>query len=219
MIKKSRLILALDVTDRERAITIVESLSEHLDAVKINYPLALSAGIDIIGEIAEFNPVIADFKIADIPYTSSLIAKIAFNAGASAIIAHGFAGSDTVKTVVDVAEKHNGEVYLVSELSSKGGTEFLNPVSDRIVRMAEETGCTGIIAPATRPERIAHFRRLSKKLTIISPGIGAQGGSLEETFRAGADFIIVGRSIYESENPKLTVREYADRIEQILKTI
>ncbi|HID42255.1 MAG TPA: orotidine-5'-phosphate decarboxylase [Archaeoglobaceae archaeon] len=219
MIKKNRLILALDVTERVGAKKLVKLLSDYLDAVKINYPLALSASAKIIGEIAEFNPVIADFKIADIPYTSSLIAEIAFKAGASGVIVHGFAGSDTVRAVVKVAEKYRGDVYLVSELSSEGGIEFLNPVSDKIVKMAEETGCTGIVAPATRPERIAHFRKISKKLTIISPGVGAQGGNLEDVFKAGADYVIVGRSVYGSQNPEVVVKEYVNRIEQILKTL
>jgi len=38
------LILALDVTDKERAVTIARACAPHIDAIKIGYPLVLSAG-------------------------------------------------------------------------------------------------------------------------------------------------------------------------------
>ncbi len=217
MRKESGLILALDVIERQDAIKITEEVSHHFDAIKVNFPLVLSSGIDIIGQLAEFKPVIADFKIADIPYTSSLISQLAFKAGASAVIVHGFTGSDTVSAVIDSGKPFKGEVYVVSELSSKGGKEYFPPVADKIVEMAIDLGCNGIIAPATRVERIAHYRKMSEELTIIAPGIGAQGGKVEEAIKAGADFIILGRSIYRSADPQGAANDYVNRIKQILK--
>jgi orotidine-5'-phosphate decarboxylase len=217
MKKENGLILALDVIDREEALRLIGYVADYLDAIKVNYPLILSSGIEIIKELSDIKPVIADFKIADIPYTSSLSSELAFKAGASGIIVHGFSGRDTVSAVINIASRYKGDVFVVSELSNEGGKEFLTPVSDKIVQMANDLGCSGIIAPATRPERIAHFRKIARNLTIISPGVGAQGGILEDVIRAGADFIIVGRSIYNAENPGKVAKEYADRIEQILK--
>ena len=37
--------------------------------------------------------------------------------------------------------------------------------------------------------------------SIISPGVGMQGGSAGDTIRAGAEYVIVGRSIYQSDDP------------------
>jgi orotidine-5'-phosphate decarboxylase len=39
-------------------------------------------------------------------------------------------------------------------------------------------------------------------MLILSPGVGAQGGSAAEALRHGADFVIVGRSIYEDPDPR-----------------
>lgn len=217
MRKESGLILALDVIDKQEAIKITEEVSHHFDAIKVNYPLVLSSGIDIIARLSDLKPVIADFKVADIPYTSSLISQLAFQAGASAVIVHGFTGSDTVSSVMDSGKPFKGEVYVVSELSSTGGKEYFPAVSDKIVEMAIGLGCTGIIAPATRVERIAHYRKMSEELTIIAPGIGAQGGKVEDAIKAGADFFILGRSIYRSADPQGAARDYANRIKQILK--
>lgn len=217
MRKESGLILALDVIDKQDAIKVTEEVSHYFDAIKVNFPLVLSSGLDIISQLADLKPVIADFKIADIPYTSSLISQLAFKAGASAVIVHGFTGSDTINAVIDSGKPFNGEVYVVSELSSKGGKEYFPSVADRIVEMAMDLGCNGIIAPATRVERIAHYRKMSEELTIIAPGIGAQGGKVEEAIKAGANFVILGRSIYRSADPQGAASDYVNRIKQILK--
>ncbi len=199
------IILALDLTDAEKAVKIAEEVSEYVSAIKVNYPLVLSAGVDIIGKLSEIKPVIADFKIADIPYTSSLIAEIAFKNGAKAVIVHGFAGKETVKAVLDVAKKFDGEVYVVTELTSS--TEFFKDISDEIARMAKELGCHGIIAPGNRADRVKELRRIVGNLKILCPGIGVQGGDAKAVIKAGADAIIVGRSIYNAENPKKVAEE------------
>lgn len=207
------LILALDVLDGLKAVEVAEEVSESVDRIKVNYPLVLSAGTGIIKDLSRIKPVIADFKIADIPYTSSLIAKIAFESGASAVIVHGFTGSDTLKAVLDVAKQYNGKVYAVTELSSPGGKEFMSEVSLKIAEMAKKAGCDGLIAPSTRVERLREIRKLAKNMEILCPGIGAQGGSLEAL--KYADGIIVGRGIYESESPRKAAMEYRRVIEGV----
>ncbi len=211
------LVLALDVTDRKRANEIAEITSKYISAIKVNYPLVLSAGIRIIEELSELKPVIADFKISDIPYTSSLIAEIAFDSGANGIIVHGFAGSDTVSAVKKVAERHDGEVYVVTELSSEGGTEFMAKHSDEIVEMAKRIGVHGIIAPATRAERVRELREKAGRLKLLCPGIITQGGSIDEIMKAGADGIIVGRAIYSSPSPEKEAEKISRLVQGCLK--
>ena len=207
------LVLALDLLDEKRALEIAEVTSKYIDMIKVNYPLVLSAGIEIISELSEIKPVIADFKIADIPYISSLVADIAFKKGAKAVIVHGFTGKNTVKSVLDVAKRYEGEVYLVAELTSE--SLILEVQSNEIIKMALKLGCHGIIAPATKPERIRKAREIAGNIKILSPGIGVQGGEIERVLNAGADGIIVGRSIYNSKNPERIAREFKDRIKGI----
>jgi orotidine-5'-phosphate decarboxylase len=208
----SRLILALDVTDREEALSISEKLGGLVDAVKVNYPLALSCGLGIIGEIRRHAKVIADFKVADIPNTNRLICDETFRAGADAIICHGFTGRDSVEACVSAANTFGREVYVVTEMSHPGALDYLQPHALDLVDLARASGASGIIAPATRPERLALIRKRAGAMKILSPGVGAQGGDAASALRAGADFVIVGRSIYSAAQPYQAAKSFVDQL-------
>jgi orotidine-5'-phosphate decarboxylase len=204
------LILALDPTTRTDAMRIASAAAPHIDAIKIGYPLILAEGLDIAKELKAFGlPLIADFKVADIPNTNQLIAKLVFEAGFSGIICHGFPGSDSVKACVNVAHDNGGECYVVAEMSHPGGAEFFQGgTAERIARMVIDTGADGIIAPATRPERTRILREIIGTRKILSPGVGAQGGD-PNAIVGLVDGIIVGRAIYESDNPGAAAAGYA----------
>jgi orotidine-5'-phosphate decarboxylase len=90
----TELILALDLLDRKQAARVAESCAPFIDAVKVGYPLVLSTGLSIVDDLSGLGlPLIADFKVADIPNTNRLISEAVFSAGFDAIIAHGFGGS------------------------------------------------------------------------------------------------------------------------------
>jgi len=214
MQKSSRIILALDVTSRSDARRVVEAVRDHVDAIKVNWPLILAAGPEIVRELSKVKDVICDMKIADIPNTNRLIVEQAMALGASAVICHGFTGDDSVKACVDAAK---GQVFVVTEMSHPGGRQFTAPVADRLAALAKAAGARGIVAPATRPERIADLRRIIGDMEIISPGVGAQGGRASDAIRAGADYIIVGRAIYESPDPKSAAEKLAAEVKDSLR--
>lgn len=209
MQKSTRIILALDVTSRDDALRVVEAARDHVDAIKINWPLIMAAGSEIIREMSEFKDVICDLKIADIPNTNRLIVEQAMALGASAVICHGFTGEDSVKACVEAAK---GQVFVVTEMSHPGGRQFTAPIADRLAALAKSAGARGIVAPATRPERIATLRQIVDNMEIISPGVGAQGGKASDAIMAGADYIIVGRAIYESPDPGAVAKKLADEV-------
>lgn len=214
MQRKTGLILALDVTDEKKAISISKAVAEHVDAIKIGYPLVLGAGLGIITKISEFAHVIADFKVADIPNTDKLICEQTFKAGAEAVIVHGFTGKDSLTECVKTGRDHGKDIYVVTEMSHPGALDFMQTAAEKLARMAVESGASGVVAPATRPDRLREIRNIVGDLTIISPGVGAQGGSAADAIKAGADYVIVGRSIYGSENPEVEAGKIADEIKK-----
>ncbi len=204
------LILALDVVNRESAVNIAKETEEYIYAIKVGWPLIMAAGMDIVDTLSQIKPVICDFKVADIPNTTKLIVGRARDHGAMGIIVHGFVGRDSVKAAVDEAGKM--KVYVVAEMSHPGALDFMQKHVDEIVTMAKEVGAAGLIAPATRPERIKHIRSLAGDMEILSPGVGAQGGSAREAIQAGATHVIVGRRIYEAPEPAKAAEEIYEEI-------
>jgi orotidine-5'-phosphate decarboxylase len=215
MKRQHGVILALDETDPTKARSVANAIAPYVDAIKINWPLILSAGPAVITELSALSPVICDFKLADIPNTNRLITEQAVKRGAAGIIVHGFTGMDSVKAVVEAAS--GASVFVVTEMSHPGGQEYTAAVADRIARMAVEAKASGVIAPATRPGRIKEIRSIVGNLMILSPGVGAQGGSAAEAIRAGADYVIVGRSIYGAPHPAEAAKTISDEVRSAMK--
>ena len=196
---KHRMIAAIDTRDVDRARLVAEAVRDHVDAIKVNWPLVLAGGLSVVKEFSRLGYVLCDLKVADIPNTNRLIVEQAMAAGASGVICHAFVGEDSVRACVEAAQP--GEVFVVTEMSHPGGQEFTARHAEDFARLAVRAGAAGIIAPATRPERIKVLRGLVGSKLILAPGVGAQGGSPADAIRAGADAVIVGRAIYEAADP------------------
>lgn len=209
MRRKTRLILALDVTEEGRALRIASDTRDYVDAVKVNYPLVLARGPEIVDKLARINDVLCDFKVADVPHTNRLIVDQVFRHHAKGVVVHGFVGEDGVKACIDAAR---GDVFVVAEMSHPGAERWNAPIAEEIATMAVSAGAAGIVAPATRPERVRRFRELVGDRVILCPGVGAQGGTAADPIRSGADYIIVGRAIYDAANPRGEAGEISKQI-------
>lgn len=202
---KNNLILALDVMSESEAVEICGKLKNSIDTIKIGYPLALAEGLEIIQKLKDqFGyKVICDFKVADIDATNDKICNQTFEAGADAIICHGFVGPDSVQACLDSANKYGRELFLLTEMSHPGAKLFLQPNAEAIAQMGVDMNIKNYVAPATKLDRLEKIRAVvGEDAYIISPGVGKQGGDGKKTLQY-ADAIIVGRSIYESDNPQL----------------
>lgn len=195
---ENRLILALDVDDPDLALKIAGEVHPYIDAIKIHWPIILNDGLGLVPEISKLAPVIIDAKLSDIPNTNGMACEIMFSRGATGVICQGFAGEDAVAACIESGL----EVFVLVEMTHPGSLRFISGFSEEIASMAREVGASGIVAPGNRPERVTRYRSIvGPDLQILCPGIGAQGGSPGDAVAAGADFEIVGRSIYRSENP------------------
>src|SRR3990172_5296246 len=114
---KSRLIVALDVTEESRDLRLAADVRDYVDAFKVNYPLVLSRGMQVVEKLAKIGDVICDFKVADIPNTNRLIVDQVFRFHAKAVIIHWFVGEDSVRSCIDAAR---GGVFVVA--GSGGGS-------------------------------------------------------------------------------------------------
>jgi len=205
-----RVILALDVTDPSRARTIAGAVKSDVDAIKAGWALFLAGGADLIRELAGLGYLLADMRTAEIPNTTRLIVEQVAALGASGIITQGFVGEDSIRAAVEAAGE--AEVFVITEMSHPGGARFTAPHAEEMARMAIQAGAAGIVAPATRPDRVKALRAIVGSRLILAPGVGAQGGKASDAIAAGADAVIVGRAIYEAKDPAKAAREIAAEI-------
>ena len=202
----SKLVLALDIFDTDFALDLAEKVGKELFAIKINWPITMVKGASIISELSEFSPVICDYKVADIPNTNTLIARRAAEMGAWGIVSHSITGKDSLEAVAGVSE--DLKVFAVVAMSHPGASEFIYPNTDSLIQMAQEVGVYGLIAPGNDYRMLSHIKEKAGPLKVMTPGVGAQGGSAAEAVRHGSDLVVVGRAIYDSEDPVSEVRKF-----------
>jgi orotidine-5'-phosphate decarboxylase len=78
---------------------------------------------------------------------------------------------------------------------------MLNGNWQTMIKIAKVNGIYGIVAPANNQDLLIKIRKDAENLKIISPGSIFQGGDPLLTLENGADYVIIGRGIYESKDP------------------
>jgi orotidine-5'-phosphate decarboxylase len=160
----------------------------------------LEALIDHIHFAHPNTPVILDAKRGDIGSTAEQYAVEAFERfRADAITVNPYLGRDSVEPYLAYPDKG---VILLCRTSNAGGSDlqFLDVAAagsqgkpeklyERVARLiAEEwnaSGNCGLVVGATFPAEIARVRELTGDMPLLVPGIGAQGGDIEATVKAG----------------------------------
>ncbi len=138
-------------------------------------------------------PVILDAKRGDIGSTAEQYAVEAFERfRADAVTVNPYMGRDSVEPYLAFPDKG---VILLCRTSNAGGSDlqFLDvggeKLYERVARLAAEqwntTGQIGLVVGATFPAEIARVRALTGNMPLLVPGIGAQGGDIEATVKAG----------------------------------
>lgn len=133
-------------------------------------------------------PVILDAKRGDIGSTAQAYARAAFEVwGADALTVNPYLGQDSVAPFTAFAGKG---VLLLCHTSNQGATDLQTlpcpsrPLYEAVAAKAKAWG-TGLVVGATYPEALARVRAWSPEAWILLPGVGAQGGDLEDALAAG----------------------------------
>lgn len=138
-------------------------------------------------------PLVLDAKRGDIGATAHQYAREAFDRyGADAVTVSPYMGSDSVEPYMAWPERG---VIVLCRTSNAGGSDlqFLDvggrPLYQHVARLVAEkwngNGQCALVVGATFPEEIAQVRALVGDMPLLIPGIGAQGGDIEATVKAG----------------------------------
>lgn len=140
-------------------------------------------------------PVLLDAKRGDIGSTAEWYARELFERyGADATTVSPYLGFDAMEPYIEYREKG---IFILCRTSNPGGADIQDLVladGKRLFEHVAEQAATrwnkyrnvGLVVGATGPQELARIRELVGTMTLLLPGIGAQGADVEQTVTAGA---------------------------------
>jgi orotidine-5'-phosphate decarboxylase len=225
--KTSPIILANDYDSKipnieSKTLRNIKLLNNYLCGIKINFHLLLQLDKKQISKINKSAhdyglQCIADIKLNDIGNTNSITSENLWNMGFDAVIVNPIMGKKSLKNLVELSHKKNKGVISLCHMSApeaKVSYELEiknNSKKQQLYQLFLDWAITshvdGIIVGATYPKIISYCKKSVRgKLSLFSPGIGTQGGSISKAKKLGSDYLIVGRTILNSKNPVETTK-------------
>ena len=227
-----KLCVALDLPSKKENITLVEELSEFDDIwLKVGFRSFIRDSKEFINEIKAINPnfkIFLDLKLYDIPNTMADAAEVIANLGIDMFNLHASSGKTAMKTVMDRLKKYEQRplVLAVTALTSFSDGEFKKVYNDTIDNKATqfakdsyESGLDGVVCSVFESKLIKN--ETAKDFLTLTPGIRPFGedsndqkrvADIDTAKKEDVDFIVVGRPIYKSTNPKEVVKKILDNL-------
>ncbi len=222
----SPLIVALDFDNRQKIKNLVEDLSKYVDIFKVGHLLYLKYGTEILDFLKEKRKkVFLDLKLHDIPNTVRLAVKAAKEREIFMLTLHALGGSEMIKEAKKEADdlpKLIAVTILTSlserDIKSVGIKEKIEDLVKKLAKMAINSGAYGVVCSPQEAKAIRDI--LGSDKIIITPGVRLDENAQDQkrvatpkqAFESGADFIVVGRPIYQAPDP-------VGKVLQILKCI
>ena len=196
----------LDTTDPIFAFNkeIIDATAQYTVAYKPNLAFYESEGLEgwsslvkTVHYLRENYPdifLIADAKRGDIGNTSSMYARAFFEKMEfDAVTVAPYMGEDSVRPFLAYEGKR---VVLLALTSNKGASDFQfvtdentgEKLFERVLRVSQDWGNTEnimYVVGATKAEELSAIRKIVPNHFLLVPGVGAQGGSLQEVAKYG----------------------------------
>lgn len=183
---------------------------------------------DVIDYIPDNIPVVLDNKRGDISSTAEAYATASYDKfKASCVTLHPYMGYDSIKPFVEKTESSGA--FVLCKTSNPSSKDFetlsLNDggfLYERIAKKCSEwnDGCgnIGLVVGATDVVAMERTRKVAPQLWILAPGVGFQGGNLEETVSKGLRMdglgllIPISRGISRADSPKDAIENFSKQV-------
>lgn len=182
--------------------SVIRATREHAVAYKINTAFYESRGLEGLLDMQETlenlpceSLSIADAKRADIGNTSKKYAEAFFDHwGFDAVTVAPYMGTDSLEPFFGYDQKLIFVLCLTSNSGSadfeeqplQSGSALYDAVLEK-VKAWDRNGNAGIVVGATKSSQLREIRKAAPGLFFLIPGVGAQGGSLQESAELGVD--------------------------------
>jgi orotidine-5'-phosphate decarboxylase len=222
-----RIIVALDVATKEKALDLIEQLRDQISFFKIGLQLYTAEGPEIVRAVrATGANVFLDLKLHDIPNTVALAVESAAQLEIQMLTIHLSGGEAMIRAAVS-AKPQDLLLLGVTVLTSADEQTIRqigipDKIENQVLRLAKlgvENGIDGIVAS---PHEITTLRsEFGDKIKIVVPGIRPSGSESadqkrvmtpREAIHAGADYLVIGRPIIAHRNPHEAVAKILDEL-------
>ncbi|MGB9765894.1 MAG: orotidine-5'-phosphate decarboxylase [Sulfurihydrogenibium sp.] len=214
--------LALDVENEKTAYQILDEIDEKI-IVKIGYSLFIRYGKDIVKNVKDRGfKIFLDLKLHDIPNTVYNGVKAATELQADYLTIHTLGGLDMIKKAVEAKEGSNLKLLGVTILTSHsedyvnyiGSSYSLESLALKLAKEGVLTGLDGIVCSSHEVRLLKS--EIQKPFIAVVPGIRLNTDSKDDQTRVatpsqavqnGADILVIGRPILNSENKNEVIRK------------
>jgi orotidine-5'-phosphate decarboxylase len=225
---RDKIIVALDVPTKEKALKLVDELGDQISFFKIGLQLYTAEGPEIVRAVlAAGAKVWLDLKLYDIPNTVARAVESASQLGVHMLTIHLSGGSEMIRAAT---QARSNNIWLLGVTVLTSATEktlreigIADSVNDQVLRLAKlgvEANIDGMVAS---PHEIKMLRtEFCDKIKIAVQGIRptwAEPGDQKrfmtprEAVEAGADYIGIGRPITGHRNPREAVAKVLDELQ------
>ncbi len=225
------LCVALDLPTMEENLVLVEKIKAYRVWLKVGLRAYIRDGEPFIKALKEINPeckIFLDPKLYDIPNTMADAAESIMGLGVDMFNVHASAGKRAMTTVMERLEKFEKRpiVLAVTALTSFNEDEFQDVYGEAIAAKADqfakdtfEAGLDGVVCSAFESASIKSVT--SDKFLTLTPGIrpfGEDAGdqqrvaTVEAAHTEKVNFIVVGRPIYQAEDPAAVVAKIIEKL-------
>jgi orotidine-5'-phosphate decarboxylase len=222
-----KIIVALDVATKEKALDLVEKLRGEISFFKIGLQLYTAEGPEIVRAVlATGAKAWLDLKLYDIPNTVARAVESASNLGVQMLTIHLSGGSEMIRAATAARQK---DLLLLGVTVLTSSTEqtlhevgVTDTVENQVIRLAKLGAAAGIDGVVASPHEIKILRReFGDRIKIAVQGIrprwadpGDQKRFLtpREAYEAGADYIGIGRPITGHTHPREAVARILEEL-------
>ncbi len=217
------LILALDFSSIEKTLEVLDKLDPVSCRVKVGKQLFVSQGQRAVKKIQELGfEIFLDLKFHDIPNTVKEACLAAADLGVWMVNIHASGGRAMLEAASDAYAKLNEAPLLigVTVLTSLSEEHFdelgysgnLTSAVERLAVLSCSSGLDGVVCSPKELKLLS--RVISEDFLYVTPGIRFDGEDAHDQSRIatpqsalaeGADYLVMGRSILESEDPSTRV--------------
>jgi orotidine-5'-phosphate decarboxylase len=235
-----KLLVALDVDTRQRALELTSALDGVAGGFKIGTRLFTLEGPSLVRDlVARGARVFLDLKFHDIPNTVAQAVESAVQTGAWMINVHASGGVPMMQGAVQAGRETAQRLgqpppllIAVTVLTSMNEGVLRDigvnrPMLDQVVALAKMTQDAGMDGVVASPHETAAIRRAcGDTFLIVTPGIRGASAQAKpddqtrttgpaEAVRAGASYIVVGRPIIAAADPRGAAAAIAEELARV----